>query len=410
MVLRRQAGVFLAALLGAVVLLILSSSAQGQAAPAEKAIDEDPDGAPYAAGELIVTYKESASEKKIGQIKQEAKAAVEEEISEIDTQVLEFPDLKNERAQRVREKNLERKKKALEEDPAVESVDYNYVRTGSYTPGDPKFRLQWGLRKSGFEKAWNSTRGRGTKIALVDSGVHKSHVDLRRKVVAQWDFHNDNRTIEDFNGHGTHVAGIMAARAGNGRGVVGGCPGCRLIVAKALDKSLFGYDDNVIKGILWSARQDAKVINLSLGSTAKSDAIRRAVNRAREQGAVVVAAGGNYGNNTPVYPAAYRGVIGVSHTDRYDRRVFDASYGGWIDVAAPGYEILSTVPGGYRYMNGSSMAAPHVSALAGLLASQNRNPGNIQRRVLRSAQDLGPRGWDRYYGYGRIRADRAVGR
>ena len=409
MVLRRQAGVFLAALLGAVVLLILSSSAQGQTSTAEP-IDEDPAGAPYAAGELIVTYKEGASERKIGQIKQEAKAAVEEEIPEIDLQVLEFPALKNERAQGIRERILEQKKKALEKDPAVESVDYNYVRTGSYIPGDPKFRLQWGLRKSGFEKAWNSTRGRGVKVALVDSGVHRNHVDLRRKVVAQWDFHNNNRTIEDLNGHGTHVAGIMAARAGNGRGVVGGCPGCRIIVAKALDKNLYGYDSNVIKGILWSARQDARVINLSLGSTARSDAIKKAIKRAQSKGAVVVAAGGNYGNGTLVYPAAYRGVIGVSHTDRYDRRVFDASYGGWIDVAAPGYDILSTVPGEYGYKNGSSMAAPHVSALAGLLASQNFGPGNIQKRILRSAQDLGPRGRDRYYGYGRIRADLAVRR
>lgn len=408
MILRRQAGVFLAALFGAVIFLVLSSSARGQASPVEPAIDEDPGGAPYAAGELIVTYKENASDKKIGEIKQEAKAAVEEEIPEIDTQVLEFPGLKNELAQGVREKDLEQKKEALKEDPTVESVDYNYLRTGSYTPSDPRFRYQWGLRKSGFERAWNRTRGRGTKIALVDSGVSKNHVDLRRKVVAQWDFHNDNRTVEDLNGHGTHVAGIMAAKAGNGRGVVGGCPGCRLIVAKALDRNLFGYDSNVIKGILWSAKQDAKVINLSLGSTAKSDAIRRAVNQAQKQGAVVVAAGGNYGNNTPVYPAAYGGVIGVSHTDRYDHRVFDASYGGWIDVAAPGYDILSTVPGGYGYKNGSSMAAPHVSALAGLLASQRRGPAVIQRRILFTAQDIGPRGRDRYYGYGRINAARAV--
>ena len=164
----------------------------------------------------------------------------------------------------------------------------------------------------------------------------------------------------------------------------------------------------MVKGILWSARQNAEVINLSLGGTARSDAIRRAVNQAQRQGAVVVAAGGNYGNNTPIYPAAYPDVIGVSHTDRYDRRVFDAGYGGWIDVAAPGYDIFSTVPGGYGYKNGSSMAAPHVSALAGLLASQGRGPAAIQRRILFTAQDLGPRGWDRYCDYGRINAARAV--
>lgn len=99
MVLRRQAGVFLAALLGALILLVLSASAEGQAFPGEEATDEDPGGAPYAAGELIVTYKENASDKKVGEIKQEAKAAVEEKFPEIDTQVLEFPRLKGERAQ-----------------------------------------------------------------------------------------------------------------------------------------------------------------------------------------------------------------------------------------------------------------------------------------------------------------------
>lgn len=407
MVLKRQAGVFIAALFGAVALLFISTSAWGQA-PEEVMIDEDSAGNPYAGGELIVTYKENVSEKKTGEIKREEKAEVEDQIPEIDAQVLEFPEVKNKRSENAREEDLERTKKELEKDPAVESVDYNYVRTGSYTPRDPKFRFQWGLRKSGFEKAWNRTRGRGMKVALVDSGVHARHVDLRRKVVAKWDFHNGNSTIEDLNGHGTHVAGIMAARAGNGKGVVGGCPSCKLIVAKALDKNLVGYDSNVIKGILWSARKGAKVINLSLGGTHKSEAMKSAVYRAQRRGAVVVAAGGNYGNNTPVYPAAYRGVIGVSHTDRYDRRVFDASYGGWIDVAAPGYDILSTVPGGYGYKNGSSMAAPHVSALAGLLASQKRHPSNIQKRILRSAQDLGPRGRDRYYGHGRINAARAV--
>lgn len=402
----RHTCVALVGLAFAVALLTISSSASGQ--PAADEIDEDPAGAPYAAGELLVTYKENASEGAVDSVGREVEAEVEEEIPEIDTRLLELPEVKDERAEKVRERELERAKRELEKDPAVESVDYNYVYTGSYTPRDPRFKRQWGLKKTGFEKAWNKTRGRSrVKIAIVDSGAALGHVELRRKVVARYDFRNRNRTVKDYNGHGTHIAGIAAARA-NGRGVVGGCPRCSLIVAKALDGNLVGYNSDIIDAIVWSAKRRAKVINLSLGNTQWSQAMKDATHFARKRGAVVVAAGGNYGNGQSVYPAAHRGVIGVSHTNRQNRRVFDASYGPWIDVAAPGYDILSTVPGGYGYMNGSSIASPHIAGLAGLMASRGYGRKAIEYRIQHTAQDLGPRGEDPYYGRGLIRADRAV--
>lgn len=407
MVLRRQAGVFLAALIGAVALLMLSSSARGQA-PAEDVVDKDPSGAPYAAGELIVTYKEDASEKAVLSAEQETGARVEEKLPEVDARLVELPKVKEEGSDEAREQDLENAKKELENDPAVESVDYNYVYTGNYTPRDPKFNLQWGLKKTGFQKAWDRSRGGSVRIAIVDSGAHMNHRDLRGKLAVGWDFRNDNATIEDLNGHGTHVAGIAGARTSNRTGVAGGCPNCRLVIAKAMDKNLYGYDNDISEAIIWSSKKGAKVINLSLGGQAKSAVLQNSIKYAVRRGAVVVAAGGNYGNNRAVYPAAYPGVVGVSHTDRYNRRVFDASYGDWIDLAAPGYDILSTVPGGYRYMNGSSMAAPHVSALAGLLANKGYSRTTIQRRMFRTAQGLGPRGRDPYYGRGLIRADRAV--
>lgn len=407
MVLRRQASVFLAALMGAVFLLALSSSARGQA-PAEELIDEDADGASYAAGELVVTYKEDISEKKTGEIKREENAVVEDELSEIDAQVLEFPEVKSKRAQKVREEDLERTKEELEEDPAVESVDYNYVYTGMYTPNDPKFRLQWGLRKTGFEKAWRKSRGGGVKVAVVDSGLDMRHIEFRRKVAAKYDFVNRNRTVEDLHGHGTHVSGTIAARTGNGRGVAGGCPNCKLIVAKALDKNLVGYNSNISDAIIYSANKGARVINLSLGSHQGATSLRNAIAYATKRGALVVAAGGNYGTREPVYPAAYGNALAVIHTDKYDRRGFDASSGSYIDLAAPGVDVLSTVPGGYAYKNGSSMAAPNAAALAGLVSGQVKSNTIVRRRMLRTAQDLGPRGRDPYYGHGRIRADRAV--
>ncbi len=125
---------------------------------------------------------------------------------------------------------------------------------------------------------------------------------------------------------------------------------------------------------------------------------------------MVVAAAGNGDTNKPKYPAAYPGVIAVAATNQEDRRTFFSNYGSWVDVAAPGVGILSTVPGGYRSFNGTSVAAPHVSALAGLLAAQGRGTRAIKDRIFRTALDLGPKGRDPYYGRGRIRADLATRR
>jgi thermitase len=265
------------------------------------------------------------------------------------------------------------------------------------------------MKRAGFEKAWNKTRGKGIRIAVVDSGAAVGHRDLRYKIAAKYDFRNRNRTVEDLHGHGTHVAGIALAKA-NGRGVVGGCPKCRLVVAKALDRNLIGYNSDIIDAIVWSAKKKAKVINLSLGSNSRSEAMRDATDFARRKGAVVVAAGGNYGTNVSVYPAAHRGVIGVIHTNKNNNRGSDASYGPWIDVAAPGHDIISSVPGGYAYKSGSSMASPHVAGLAGLMAKRGYGARAIEYRIQRTARDLGPKGDDDYYGRGLIRAHRAVGR
>ena len=214
----RHTYVLLAGVTTAIALLVLSSTAWSQSTV--EAIDENPAGERYAAGELLVTYKEDASEGQVESVEQEAAAEVEEEIPEIDAQLLELPEIKDEQAEAVRGRELERAKKELEKDPAVESVDYNYVYTGNYTPRDTRFKQQWGMKKTGFEKAWNKTRGKGMRVAIVDSGAAVNHVDLRNKVAAKYDFRNNNRTVEDLNGHGTHVAGIATAKA-NGKGVVG---------------------------------------------------------------------------------------------------------------------------------------------------------------------------------------------
>ena len=400
----RQVGVLLVSLLGTVSLLAFSAASRGE----DDVVDHAPPGAPYAAAELLVTYEEEASDNAVERLDEEAGAEVEETLPEIDTKLFEFPQIKDELSQDVRERNLEQIKEELERDPAVESVEYNYFYTISYTPNDPRFEEQWGLRKTGFESAWSRTRGSGARIAVVDTGAAVGHLDLESKIALAYDFRNEDGTVEDPNGHGTHVAGIAAAMTGNEKGVAGGCPNCKLLIAKVLGSGGRGSAADIAEGIIWSADKGAQAINISLGGEQSARTLKEAVDYATRRGAVVVAAAGNSGTNRLEYPAAYSDVIAVAATNEEDRQAWFSNRGDWVDVAAPGVRILSTVPGGYRSWSGTSMATPHVSALAGLLASHGRLPAGIKKRIFGTAVDLEPDGRDAYYGHGRIDADRAI--
>jgi subtilisin family serine protease len=165
-----------------------------------------------------------------------------------------------------------------------------------------------------------------------------------------------------------------------------------------------------VQGIYWSVQNHAKAINLSLGSEAYSRILEHAVNYAWDHGVVVVAAAGNENTSRPHYPSAFKHVISVAATNKLNKKAYFSNYGK-IDVAAPGVEILSTVPGGgYDVKQGTSMASPHVAALAGLLASQGLSAPEIRGRIQKTASDLGAEGKDKYYGWGLINANRAVSR
>ena len=405
-VLARQVGIVLASLLAAALLLAFSSAARGE--PAQNAVDYAPAGAPYAAGELIVTYEEQAPDKAVESLDEGVGAQVEEKLPEIDARVLEFPEVQDEPSQEAREQDLSQIKEDLENDPAVESVGYNYLVRLAYTPNDPKFPRQWGLKKAGFDDAWNRTSGSGSRVALVDTGIAAGHEDLKGKVALAWDFVNGDRTVKDLGGHGTHVAGIASARTDNRKGIAGGCPDCDLLVAKVFDGPHTGTVARVADAIIWSADHGADVINLSLVHPDPSTVDRTAVDYATSKGAVVVAAAGNGNTSDRAYPAAYPNAIAVAATNQDDRRASFSNYGDWVDVAAPGVSILSTVPSGYASWSGTSMAAPHVSALAGLLAAEGYDGAAIRTRILNTAVDLGPNGDDPYYGAGRISASRAL--
>lgn len=261
--------------------------------------------------------------------------------------------------------------------------------------------------------AWNYTMGSpDIKIAILDSGILASHPEFAGRVLPGYDFVNNDSDPHDDYGHGTHVAGIAAAGANNGIGMLGVCPGCSIIPVKVLDQYNQGTWGNVAAGILFAVDAGANVINLSLGGQSTIQAVEDAIRYAAQQNVVVVAAVGNGRSDVPFYPAAMAEVVGVAATRNDDTRWSLSNYGSFVEISAPGYAVYSTYNDmnntyhGYNYMSGTSMAAPHVAGLAGLLLSQN--PAltvEALRALMRSAAaDLGDPGWDVYFGYGRIDA------
>lgn len=402
---RKQLVALSLAAVSALLLLVGAPVAWG--APPKAAVDRGSAGAPYAAGELLVALKPGVGEAGVKGLIRAAGAEKKESLPDIDALLISFPEIKDNRAQKARESALEQIRKKLEKSPNVESADYNYLLQFTYVPNDRLFKRQWGLRKPGYPMAWNKTLGRGVKVGVVDSGIAARHPDLRGKVAAQRDFVNGDGAADDRVGHGTHVSGIVAANTDNRRGVAGGCPDCRLLAAKVGDERGV-YAADAARGINWTVNRGARVVNLSIGAPGNPLVLERAVNRAWRKGTVVVAAAGNESTSRPSYPAAYSRAIAVAATSGEDRRAKFSNYGRWVDVAAPGANIFSTVPGGYQRYSGTSMASPNTAALAGLLASQGLNKKQIRGRIQATAKDLGPAGRDPYYGYGRIDAARAV--
>jgi thermitase len=254
------------------------------------------------------------------------------------------------------------------------------------------------------------------KIAIIDSGILASHPEFAGRILPGYDFVNNDTDPHDDYGHGTHVAGIAAAGANNGIGMIGVCPLCSIIPVKVLDQYNQGEWSNVAAGILFAVDAGANVINLSLGGQSIPQPVEEAIRYAVQHNVVVVAAVGNGRTNAPFYPAAMDEVVGVAATRNDDTRWSLSNYGSFVELSAPGYAVYSTYNDmnntykGYNYMSGTSMAAPHVAGLAGLLFSQNPALTVEALRVLMrsTAVDLGDPGRDDYFGYGRIDAFAAL--
>ena len=316
-------------------------------------------------------------------------------------------------------RHAERRIAAIQADPELIAVDVDARMSINADPNpervksqanDARFGELWGMSLLQAEQAWAMSVGSGVVVAVVDSGVEASHPDLQGSVLtgANTVWGDSSPATTDPHGHGTHVAGTIAAHANNGVGVAGLAPGAVILPIKALDAGGSGYTSDVADGIVWATDNGAHVINLSLGGS-PNGIIEGAVNYALSKGRTVVAASGNQGASSSGYPAAYPGVISVSALDTSGTGMASFSNrGANVDLAAPGQGILSTVPGGgYASYSGTSMAAPHVAAAAALVLAQTPTVG-VAARLNATAADLGSPGYDATFAHGRLNVVNAL--
>ncbi|MDI6815627.1 MAG: S8 family serine peptidase [Actinomycetota bacterium] len=370
---------------------------------------------------LLVKFKDGVSDNAKRGVHLRHGATVVGEVTGLGVQVVEVGASKA--SEREREYQAE---------SSVEYVERDYVLEAFVD--DPGLMNQWGLNNVGQTvngiagtidadidawEAWDVTTSTpDVKIAVLDTGIDQDHVDLASRIIANKNF-TTSVSVDDLYGHGTHVAGIAAAAADNGIGVAGVAYGAGLMNVKVLADNGSGYTSWVASGINWAADNGAKVINLSLGGSTGSKTLESAVNYAWSRGVVVVAAGGNSASSAKQYPAAYTNCIAVAATDQNDNKAYFSNFGSrWIDVAAPGVNIYSTLPnhtnriGGtdYGYLSGTSMSTPYVAGLAALVWSTGygNTATDVRGRIVGAADRTVSGNIYKKYGIPRINALKAV--
>jgi thermitase len=318
-------------------------------------------------------------------------------------------------------------------------VDYaepNFILRSTATPNDPLFAELYGFNNTGqtggradadidAPEGWDAAglggfpAAGGVKIGIVDTGIDQTHPELSGKVANCADALGGmvvEGTCLDDSLHGTHVAGTIAAKANNATGVAGVDFNATLAICRALRGGAgVGLTSDVANCITWTHARGAKVISMSLGggaSTTLQNAVAAAWENGGATGSVLVAAAGNDGDSTVNYPAGYAEVVSVAATDHNDARASFSNSNPDVEIAAPGVDVLSTIPGGqYAELSGTSMATPHVSGVTGVLWQlfPGSTASSIRSRLTAAVDDLGPAGRDPTFGFGRVNLCKAAG-
>lgn len=278
--------------------------------------------------------------------------------------------------------------------------------------------VPWGIDRIGSRlvNAVGNT-GKGIRIGILDTGVDYTHPDLSNNYKGGYNFVDNNTDARDDNGHGTHVAGIVAAED-NDIGVVGVAPDAYIYSVRVLDFAATGTASDITAGLEWCLDNNMQIVNMSLGSCQDSISVERAIDVLYNNGILLIAAAGNSGNGIGTgdsidNPARYNSVMAVGATDINDNRASFSSTGPKLEISAPGKDIYSLLPGNkYASLSGTSMASPHVTGVAALIMSANPGMPNVQVRIRlqTTAQNISKGGFEakNWFGYGLVDAVRAV--
>ena len=320
----------------------------------------------------------------------------------------------------------------IRQHPAVEYAEPLMQFRSSFTPNDPDYGKQWNLQMIDMPKAWDRSKGKGVVVAVLDTGIaYEDYDDFKQvpdlkgaKFVKGYDFVNDDEHANDDHGHGTHVAGTIAQATNNAEGVAGVAFEATLMPVKVLNHFGSGTSADIADAIRFAADEGAKVINMSLGGGGYSPVMASAVEYARKKGVTVVAAAGNAGRGRVEFPAAYPGAVAVSAVGPQGTRAPYSSYGKELDIAAPGGDkrggdqngiIQNTIDprsparSVYASYQGTSMATPHVAAVAALLYAAGANgPDEVEKALFAGAKRVNDQAWTDEYGHGLLNAQASL--
>jgi subtilisin family serine protease len=395
---RRRSGIIVTV---ATLILGLSSALPARAAGPDPGARQGSGSRPapsasHVPGQLLVRYHPGTTAEERAAAEAGAGASPRSAIEALDVRILTVPP--------------ERAEEALASLTRNRHVDFaeldGIAEATAVTPNDPGWSKQWGAVKTATNAAWDTTTGSSSVvIAELDTGVDFAHPDLQGAFVAGYDFVNRDTSPTDDNGHGTMVAGLLAARTNNGVGIAGQCWKCVIMPVKVLSSSGSGSYSTVASGITWATDHGARIINMSLGGASASSTLQSAVSYAWSKGALVIAAAGNNGTTALNYPAAYDPAIAVAGSDSRDGRYSWSSYGSWVELAAPGCDYTTARGGGYSTPCGTSFSSPMTAGIAGLLAAANPGASNVALRdaLLATADPVGS-----WVSHGRVNAAKAV--
>ena len=293
---------------------------------------------------------------------------------------------------------------------AVSSVESDKMRTAEAAPGDPSYTDQWSLPKIGWDQLYGVAAPSGSSVvAVLDTGVDGSEPDLAGSLVPGTSVLDGSNGLTDTYGHGTWMAGIIAAQTNNGSEIAGiGYAGVRVMPVTVLGPDGTGQDSDIIAGVVYAADHNADVILMAFSNPDFSPALQAAIDYAWSRGAVLVAATGNDASSNPTFPAGDRGVIGVANTDQTDALNASSNYGAAAFMAAPGTNIVTTsAGGGVATISGTSAAAAEIAGAAALLRALDP-AGSNGAIVGRLARNADPAGDPSQTGNGRLNLARAA--